>query len=288
MTEGHENDVVLLRSGQIEWRISDLALRMDASDALSLIQKALKLMGWSTTNQLGLKVDDLVQVMANQRALADAQERLRANGRASTMEVVQRPVLVGQWGSTEETVEPQRPRERRFAKDLPGTKTAPPPRKTVVVRTVERTHGDPTIDVQLFEDPVEQLRYEINHAYLMTVPLSQRSQWPLAEYTMLPSFLADVESQNGALSRGQIIAAIVDIVSSRMNDVNARKPRPLREGGGDDGRPLIMRSDGAVAWRANISSGTPAARRIMWWRPPSGVIELARLATHDDVDVPER
>jgi hypothetical protein len=117
------------------------------------------------------------------------------------------------------------------------------------------------------------------------VPTSQRTQWPLEDYTVADLFLEDIQNQNGALSRGQIITAIVDIVSSRMNDVNSRKPRPLREGGGDDGRPVITRADGAVAWRANISAGTPAARRIMWWRMPSGSIELARLASHDDVDM---
>jgi hypothetical protein len=182
-------------------------------------------------------------------------------------------------------VEAQRPRQRRFAKELPGTKKAPPPARKTVVRTVDRAHGDPSIDVQLFDDPREQLEYEVRHAYLMTVPTSQRTQWPLEDYTVADLFLEDIQNQNGALSRGQIITAIVDIVSSRMNDVNSRKPRPLREGGGDDGRPVITRADGAVAWRANISAGTPAARRIMWWRMPSGSIELARLASHDDVDM---
>jgi hypothetical protein len=43
-----------------------------------------------------------------------------------------------------------------------------------------------------------------------------------------------------------------------------------------------------VAWRANISHGTPAARRIMWWRTPAKAVELARIATHDDFEMPER
>jgi hypothetical protein len=42
-----------------------------------------------------------------------------------------------------------------------------------------------------------------------------------------------------------------------------------------------------MAWRAAVSTGTPAARRIMWWLTPAGTIELNRLAPHDDFDMPE-
>ncbi len=286
--EDKEDDVVLLRSGQMEWRIAGLEVRMEASDALALIHKALKLLGWGTVNQLGLRVEGVVRVMLNARALADEQERLRANGKAATMEAVQRPLLVGEWASTEETVAAQRPRERRFSKEVAPAHKGPAVVRRTVVRTVDRAQGDPSIDVKLFDDPEDQLRYEVMHAYLMSVPPAQRDQWPLEKYTMLPSFLADVENQNGALSRQQIVMAIVDVISSRMNDVNSRRPRPFREGGGDDGRIAIVRADGAAAWRANISHGTPAARRIMWWRTPAGGIELARIATHDDLEMPER
>ncbi len=146
------------------------------------------------------------------------------------------------------------------------------------------------IDEVLFADPREQIAYEIRHCYLMTVPLNQRTQWPEPDrFELMGSFMHDIENQSGAVSRSQIIAAIVDVASGRMNDINSRRPRPLREGGGDDGRAIITRpSDQAVAWRANISTGTPAARRIMWWRCLDGTLQFARLASHDDVEMPER
>jgi hypothetical protein len=146
---------------------------------------------------------------------------------------------------------------------------------------------DPDLPV-LFEDPVLQLQYEVRHAYLLGVPPSQREQWPLSTFSTLPSFLDDITNQHGAVSRSQIINCVVDVVSSRITEVNSRRLRPLRDGGGADNRPIVVRSDGAVAWRANVSSGTAAARRIMWWRTPDGGIELARLATHDDTTMPER
>lgn len=281
--EGLPDDVVVLRSGQVEWRINDLTLRMDTAQALALAQRALVRLGWTHVNQLGLRTEGLVTVMPDERRLRDQQERLRAQGRFAGTETVHRPLMLGPWGQEEthqHSVRPARRTTEHVAHKGGGRKTA--------TRQEIRTENDPSIDVQLFEDPIEQLQYEVRHAYLMGVPLSQRTEWPMMEYTVLPSFLRDLEEQNGAISRAQIVAAIVDVVSSRMNDVNSRRPRILRDGGGDDGRPIIVREDGAVAWRANISAGTPAARRIMWWRNPSGVLELTRLATHDDLDMPER
>jgi hypothetical protein len=284
--DGSDDDVVLLRSGQVEWRINGVEHRMGPAQAQALALSALKRLGWETAQQQGLKVGALVQQM-EARKLRDELERLRASGKALNAEVVHRPIATGEWGS-DETQVPARGKERRFTKDPAEAKTetkAPPARKST--RPVDRIDGDPTINMQLFEDPVAQLKYEVRHAYLMTVPLSQRAEWPAQEYGVLLGFLDDIAAQAGQVSRAQIIEAVVDIICSRINSRHSRKPRPLLKGGGEESRPQVMRPDGALAWRANISTG-PAARRIMWWVTPAGRIELARVATHDDFDVPER
>jgi hypothetical protein len=46
-----------------------------------------------------------------------------------------------------------------------------------------------------------------------------------------------------------------------------------------------VRNDGAIAWRASLQVNTPSARRIHYWVLPSGQIELARVAAHDDFDI---
>lgn len=207
---------------------------------------------------------------------------------ASDYEIVVRPILAGAWSVWDapenEGPKPAAPRTRQFVKETAARKQ--PAAKTVVKKVVTRqVEDDPVIYRQLFEDSLEQLLYEIRHFYLMTVPLSQREQWPYTPFKVSTTFLNDVESQASVLSRQQIIAACVDVITGRVADVPSRQARRKREGGGDSSRPVTTRTDGAIAWRANINEGTPGARRIMWWRLPSGSIELARLAHHDDTDM---
>lgn len=143
------------------------------------------------------------------------------------------------------------------------------------------------IEEELFEDPEEQLRYEVQHMFLHVVHPTERSRYPMALWVPLPSFMADLQAQGHALSRKQVITAIVDVVCGRAADVNSRQLRPLRRSAGPS--PEVVRGDGAIAWRANVSNASSAARRIMWWeRLEKGRrVELARLAVHDDLDMPE-
>lgn len=295
---GNSDDVVKLRSDQLEWRINDLQLRLDSAPSLILALKALEHLGWVRDQQIGLRAGEKIAAMTDLRHLRDERERLRASGIPTRFEEMTRPTLLGPWAPSASTaleqrpIDPRTPAQRQYAKEKADARK-PPAAPNPPARKPDRPAGpvenDPTISIQLFDDLEESLRYEVNHYYLMTVPRSQRQQWPLVAYDIQARFMEDIEQQSSHLSRAQIVSAIVDVVSSRMNDVNSRRPRPLRDGGGEAGRLTIARStDGAVAWRANISHGTPAARRIMWWRRTSGLVELARLATHDDVEMPER
>lgn len=208
------------------------------------------------------------------------------------VQVVTRRILADDWqvytheaSRTSPSDIPSRPRQRQFTKDTAPKPVSSPPKKVVKTVNVERNDDDPTISKVLFESPTQQLRYEVQHWYLYTVPPTQREQWPMGNYGFTERFIDDVYEQSRQISRSQIIAAIVDVVCGRHVEVPARSSRAMRDGGGAHARPQVARTDGALAWRANVNTGTPAARRIMWWRLPDGRIELARLATHDDVDL---
>lgn len=147
--------------------------------------------------------------------------------------------------------------------------------------------GRAVIDAVLFDDPLEQLLYEVRHMYLHVVPPREREQYPLDIAGVLPSFLEDVDKQAHALSRQQIISVIVDVACGRARDINSRQVRPLRTSEVGAAPPVLRSSDGAQAWRANVSNVTASARRIMWWQRPGSGVELARLAVHDDLRMPE-
>jgi len=287
-----DNSVVRLRDGTFEFRLAGLEIRLPELDARAIFRKGMSLCGYSPSVQIGLQVGDGEPKVMGQLELTDTLERLRASGMSANATTKYRPVLLGPWGDPAPAEAPTTGTpKRRFVKETANPPAVKTPAKKVEPRRAPepKPGGSWVIDEVLFADPCEQLSYEIRHAYLMTVPVGQREQWPLPEHCdLLDPFMEDIADQGGQVSRQQIVAALVDVLSGRMNDVNSRRPRPLREGGGHDARPIITRGDGAVAWRANVSSGTPAARRIMWWRRPDGGIEFARFAVHDDTEMPER
>lgn len=277
-----------------------LITTLTTADAQTLGCELLALLGWTLITDIGLKVGDRDPRPVAPEHVEEHKRRLKASGVAVRIEEWKRLLMAGPWtgGTSDASTVPSNPaaRQRRFVKE-PAAAPARPVARPVDERKVRAAARDAeaalvdkaAITTQLFTDPEEQLRYEITHFYLHSVPPTQREQYPLNSYSFLPIFLDDLEEQASAVSRQQMLAAIVDIVCDRVWDMNSRSARAKREGGGDDSRPQVVRSfDSALAWRANVSSGTPAARRIMWWQTPGKHVELARFATHDDFDIPER
>lgn len=273
--------------------------------------RLLQALDWELGQEVGLAIGAREPRPIPPEQLEDTIRRVRAGGMNVSIDRHTRPAFWGPWDHrpSPATIAPAvngssvsaRPGVRQFVKERAAPPVAPvKSAKTKAAeerkaRLAERDSLQAQMDkglvmTELFEDPVEQLRYEVRHMYLHTVSPRERTRNELDEsYVLMSSFMADLGEQEGQISRAQMLAVIVDIVCGRVWEVNSRQARPMRDGGGDDGRPQIFRaSDGALAWRANVSHGTPAARRIMWWVRPDGGVELARLATHDDVALPER
>lgn len=282
-------------------------------DAAAAIRNLLAA-GWTQTRQLGVRVTNgLTHPVPDERRLRDEIERLRANGiPPADLTEVHATQLTAPWRPPDEplagpparqpvarpTPRPAPPRERRFVKEVStGPLGNPTPARKGAgssrAQPASSTQQAALVSEQLFADPEDQLRYEVRHYYLHTVPVSQRSQWPLEDYLILPSFMEDLGSPDirNSTGKARLISAITDVVCGRVYDVNSRKTHPLASSTSlkSAGNPPVTRSsDGAVAMRAAVQTGTPAARRIMWWRTPGRGVELARIATHDDMKMPEQ
>jgi hypothetical protein len=300
-----DEDVVLLRTGQVELRIDGIQLRLEPEHAMDIFMTGLERLGWRMDVELGLQVSEREPVAMDEVKLRDAMERLRASG--TTRDQLTRKArrrMIAPWGDlTEAATAPPARRERRFTKEAAtgpvpaGTGNKKAARKNAVAARAEAKAAASVgasgayIEAQLFTDPREQLHYEVRHAWLMTVPPSHREEWPLARsYEFTDTFMDDVRTQSAYVSRQQIVSAVLDVVCGRANTMASRQVHLLKYGRGKlahENDPVVMRSDGAMAWRAAVSTGTPAARRIMWWLTPAGTIELNRLAPHDDFDMPE-
>lgn len=160
--------------------------------------------------------------------------------------------------------------------------------------TREAKHG-PAVPMQrpgeirerLFDDPCDQLEYEARNVYLHIVPPSQRAEYPWGKYLIDPDFLVDIEDHVPEhISRYSVVRAVCDVICGLWTDVGSYHARQLTlKDKGCDRENVMTRPDGAVAWRLNMQNNTPGARRLMFWQRPDGIIEIARLAHHDDVQM---
>ena len=134
-----------------------------------------------------------------------------------------------------------------------------------------------------FADPEQGFRYLVLTQWATrTLPSEQRER-PLVDFLIGPRFLESLERLEGVKAE-KVADVAFEIVTGLAPQLPSREVHHLRTGsGGDD--PVRVREDGAIAWRASLQVNTPSARRIHYWVIPSGQVELAKVATHDDFDI---
>lgn len=138
---------------------------------------------------------------------------------------------------------------------------------------------------RVFTDPAAQLEHEIELAWLHAYSETDREAHPLAPHRFGPRFVESVETIEG-IERDKVVAACVDVLTRRAWEINGRKARQMRTNSTGGAQVRVRVHDQATAWRCNLQTASPSARRLMWWEVPDGSIELAIVALHDDVDFP--
>lgn len=132
----------------------------------------------------------------------------------------------------------------------------------------------------VYADPHAQFRYDLHRYWLKATEEGDRPEWPLREWELGVLFLDSIAEQQ-IVDRPRVMRAVVDVITGRHKEINSRASRNMRTSISGNA-PAVTREDGAVAWRCSINLG-PAAARLMWWEGrPDGVVELSRVATHDD------
>ncbi len=134
-----------------------------------------------------------------------------------------------------------------------------------------------------FADPEHGFRYLVLTQWATRTLPSEQHDRPLGGFLIGPRFLESLERLAG-IKPEKVADVAFEIVTGLASQLPSREVHRLRTGpGGDD--PVRVREDGAVAWRASLQVNTPSARRIHYWMLPSGQVELARVATHNDFDI---
>ncbi|MFF7216846.1 hypothetical protein ACFZAU_41100 [Streptomyces sp. NPDC008238] len=142
------------------------------------------------------------------------------------------------------------------------------------------TASHPVLPPHCHADPEEQFRYEVTQIWLWTTPDSERAAQPLAHYVLGPDWLTSLDAVDH-VDRRDILEATVDVVARRAAHKPSRDAHTLRTHAAG-GAPCRRRADHAVAMRCSIKKNTPAAPRLMWWVRTDQVLELGRVALHDD------
>ncbi len=79
----------------------------------------------------------------------------------------------------------------------------------------------------------------------------------------------------------KVVRVVLDIVTDRNSRQRMHEVHPLREGASSSSRNMI-RDDGAACFRAYLEENTSQAKRLHFWKLPSGW-ELSRVGLHDDM-----
>lgn len=155
----------------------------------------------------------------------------------------------------------------RSRKQQRGTEQGPAPEGC---RTVWKLH------------PERQLNYEIGETWYDQVAEYDRDLYPLPEqWEVGPDFIESIEKIQ-IVERPFVLATVVDILTGRAITISGRQVHRMRTAEQGDA-PQLTRADGAVAFRAAVKVNTPSAPRLLWWVRKDGVIELGRVAVHDDM-----
>lgn len=151
-------------------------------------------------------------------------------------------------------------------------------------RAVQKSNKGRSADhheVMGFADPEEQLRWDIERTWVTTTRPEDKDDWPLAgDFLVGPDFTRSLDAVEG-VSRERVLLVLVRLLTGR----GVRDDHPLRSSQAG-GAPAVTRTVDGVEWvcrRAPLQQSSPSARRLSYWRHPSGQIELSRIAVHDDL-----
>lgn len=132
----------------------------------------------------------------------------------------------------------------------------------------------------LFADPVDQFRFEVQLEWAQRIPAGQKSERPLPEYEIGPNFLDSLE-HTASIDRAKVVAVVVEVLTGIATELDSRSIHPLRTGP-SGGAPPVTRDGGAVCMRVALQTNTPSARRLHYWTLGKRV-ELSRVVLHDDM-----
>ena len=133
-----------------------------------------------------------------------------------------------------------------------------------------------------FADREQGFRHLVTTTWATRLGQAEQRERPLPEFAIGRRFLDSLDRLEG-ITATKVADVVFEVVTGLAIDLPGRDVHRLRTGMGGDAPPRT-REDGATCMRANLQSNTPSARRLHYWKLPTGQVELSRVVTHDDFE----
>lgn len=146
------------------------------------------------------------------------------------------------------------------------------------LRSVRKEEAMPA---NVFLDPAEDFDFRLTQAWALQIPASEKGRLGLGHYRMGEDFLRTLRDQPHEKQK-KAFKAIVDLLINDPARLNAREAHQLRTSAAGGSEPVSRHGGQDSCWRLAIEQNVPAARRLHYWKCSDGVIELSRVAVHDE------
>jgi hypothetical protein len=131
----------------------------------------------------------------------------------------------------------------------------------------------------LFEDPAEQLGFEIRLAWARGVPASAKTSRPLAAYRLGEGFIDSAGQYEATVPRSLLVRAIVDVLDGAVAGSTKRRRHALRESLASDAPPRLGQW-GRPVMRVDVTKSH--GFRLHYTTDNEGRIVLLGLHPHDE------
>lgn len=132
-----------------------------------------------------------------------------------------------------------------------------------------------------FLDPEQNVDFLLNYTWAVQIPAAEKDRLTMGRYRIGEGFLRSLREQPQEKQK-KAFKAIVDLLVNDPAKLSAREAHQLRTHA-SGGSEAVSRNGGQDAcWRLSIEQNVAAARRLHYWKCADGVIELSRVAVHDE------
>lgn len=132
----------------------------------------------------------------------------------------------------------------------------------------------------LFLDPRDQLDFEIQYQWAVSIPAESKTKYPLAQaWAYEDTFLDNIKRWQASFTRPKLLTAMVDILDGAASTKPSRRRHLLRGTEAVDATPVSSRW-GTPIWRVNLTQDN--GFRIHYTTDDQGIIHFEDLGPHDE------